>query len=105
MGLFKTQEERDAKKQAKVEKFLQEKGIDELDEDTSKQIQTTGLQDNFQAFQDFTVALGMDAYKDKVMDGFNGLINQNWILIKQNDDIKKQNAEIIELLKQERGNK
>ena len=101
MSLFKSKEEKEAKKQAKVEKFLHDKGIDDLDEETSKQIQTTGLQGMYNTFADFAVAMDMNSFENKAMDGFNGLLNQNWILIKQNDDIKKQNAEIIELLKKQ----
>lgn len=99
MSLFKTQEEKEQKKAEKVTEFLSNKGITNLDPETLNQITSTGLSSKWNAFEDLAVSLGMNNYENKIMDGLNGLLNQNWILIKQNDDLKKQNAEIIKLLK------
>lgn len=101
MGLFKSKEEKKQEKQAKMQQWLKDRGLEDLSEDDYTQVDRiktelwgTG----------FLGALNNIAASDKdflrnMQNILLGISEQNWLLIKQNDKLAKQNEEIINLLK------
>ncbi|KRL33057.1 hypothetical protein [Liquorilactobacillus uvarum] len=97
MGLFKSQAERDAQKQAKMEKWLNDRGLEGVQKDNYTQV------DRIRTYLNGTGLLGfmpsaVDATKNS-MYLLQAVTEQNWLLIKQQDRLAQQNDEIIELLK------
>lgn len=101
MGLFKSKEEKEAEKQAKMKQWLSDRDLDELSEEDYKQVNRirtqlwgTGMMGALNGFG--------GSEKDFLFQLQNltaGIAEQNWLLIKQNDKLIKQNNEIINLLK------
>lgn len=101
MGLFKSKEEKEQEKQAKMQQWLKDRDLEDLSEDDYTQVDRiktelwgTG----------FIGALNLIAGSDKELQHnmqsiLLGISEQNWLLIKQNDKLAKQNEEIIKLLK------
>ncbi|MEE6635854.1 hypothetical protein [Limosilactobacillus pontis] len=101
MGLFKSKEEKEQEKQAKMQQWLKDRNLEDLSEDDYAQVDRiktelwgTG----------FVGALNNIAASDKdflrnMQNILLGISEQNWLLIKQNDKLAKQNEEIIKLLK------
>ncbi|MFT8557913.1 hypothetical protein [Liquorilactobacillus hordei] len=99
MGIFKSQVEKDAEKQAKMEKWLNERGLSGVSKDNYQQVS------RIRTFLNGTGLLGLfpstsDATKNS-MYLLQAIAEQNWLLIKQQDKLAKQNDEIIEILKKE----
>ena len=97
MGIFKSQVEKDAEKQAKMEKWLNERGLSGISKDNYQQVS------RIRTFLFGTGLLGLfsstsDATKNS-MYLLQAIAEQNWLLIKQQDKLAKQNDEIIEILK------
>ncbi|WP_311408457.1 hypothetical protein [Liquorilactobacillus uvarum] len=98
MGIFKSQAEKDAAKQAKMKKWLNERGLNGVDADNFQQV------NRIKSSLWGTGILGAFADKNEVarnsMYLIQALTEQNWLIIKQNDKLAKQNDEIIKLLKE-----
>lgn len=101
MGLFKSKEEKEQEKQAKMQQWLKDRDLEDLSEDDYAQVDRikTELWDT-----EFIGALNLIAGSDKELQRnmqniLLGISEQNWLLIKQNDKLAKQNEEIIKLLK------
>lgn len=101
MGLFKSKEEKEQEKQVKMQKWLQDRDLENLSQDDYAQVNRIKTQ------LWGTVSLGalnniVGSDKDLQRNMQNillGISEQNWLLIKQNDKLAKQNEEIINLLK------
>lgn len=91
MGLFKSKEEKEQEKQAKMQKWLKDRDLENLSQDDYAQV------DRIKTQLWSTVSLGMlneivGSEKDLQRNMQNillGISEQNWLLIKQNDKLAK----------------
>ncbi|KRM00009.1 MAG: hypothetical protein ABF991_14355 [Liquorilactobacillus hordei] len=98
MGLFKSTEQKEAEKQAKLEKWLTERGLEDVRKDSFKQVGR---------IRDYLSGTGLLGFMPSVSDATKNTmyllqaeVEQNWLLIKQQDKLATQNDEIIKLLKE-----
>lgn len=101
MGLFKSKEEKEAEKQAKMKQWLHDHDLDDLSEEDYKQvsrIQTQLWGTSFLGTLNMISASDKDLLRN-IQNILLGMSEQNWLLIKQNDKLEKQNEELIKLLK------
>lgn len=101
MGLFKSKEEKEAEKAAKMHEWLDARGLDDIKDDSLKQIERIKT-----SLWGTSFMSGMNGLfgneKDVIINVsymIQGITEQNWLLIKQNDQLRKQNDELIKLLK------
>lgn len=97
MGLFKSADEREASQRAKMEKWANERGLNGLNPDNFKQVGRiksklwgTGILSGIGASE-----------KDIARNSaylLQAITEQNWLMIKQNDQLAAQNEKIISLL-------
>lgn len=91
MGIFKSKEEKQAKHDAKIQAFLDARGLGNLSQASFGQVErvTNDLAGNglIKAGMAFSFANAADQAKVSYL---SALVEQNWILIKQNDDILKE---------------
>lgn len=101
MGLFKSREEKIQEQQSRMQQWLRERNLEDLSEEDYSQV------DRIRAElwgTGFLGALNNITSTDKeiqinMQNILLGISEQNWLLIKQNDKLNKQNEEIIKLLK------
>lgn len=111
MGLFLSKEDKEAIQEHKQEvkhegneNWLHAHGLDGLsDKELEEQI-TNNINLNFKKEM---ISTGNNAvintWQKLQTDYFEKMMEQNWMMIKQNDTLQKQNAEIIALLKEKEG--
>ncbi|MFT9040725.1 hypothetical protein [Schleiferilactobacillus harbinensis] len=91
MGIFKSKEEKQAKHDAKIQAFLDARGLENLSKASFGQVErvTSDLAGNglIKAGMAFSFANAADQAKVSYL---SALVEQNWILIKQNDDILRE---------------
>lgn len=101
MGLFKSREEKEQEQRAKMQQWLRDRSLEDLSDEDYAQV------DRIRAElwgTGFLGALNNITATDKelqinIQNILLGISEQNWLLIKQNDKLNKQNEEIIKLLK------
>lgn len=101
MGFFKSKEEKEAEKQAKMQQWLKDRNLEDLSEDDYAQvdrIKTELWGTGFIGALNGIVGSDKDLLRN-MQYILLGISEQNWLLIKQNDKLAKQNEEIIKLLK------
>ncbi|EEJ41418.1 hypothetical protein [Limosilactobacillus vaginalis] len=101
MGLFKSKEEKEQEKQAKMQQWLKDRNLEDLSEDDYAQvdrIKTELWGTGFIGALNGIVGSDKDLLRN-MQYILLGISEQNWLLIKQNDKLAKQNEEIIKLLK------
>lgn len=101
MALFETKEQKEEKLQQKVDAFLTDHGLNDLNPEDNQLVKNAmsqnGLIDVF-AYSFGARMHGSDA-ENMMINNLQTIVEQNWLLIKQNDTLQKQNAEIINNLK------
>ena len=101
MGLFKSKEEKEQEKKAKMQQWLKDRNLEDLSEDDYAQvdrIKTELWGTGFVGAVNNITASDKDLLRN-MQNILLGISEQNWLLIKQNDKLAKQNEEIIKLLK------
>lgn len=101
MGLFKSKEEKEAEKQAKMKQWLADRDLEDLSEEDFKQVNRIKSQlwgTSFIGAMNLISASDKDLLRN-MQNILLGISEQNWLLIKQNDKLSKQNEELIKLLK------
>lgn len=92
MGLFKSEEEKQAIKEEKIDKMMKQYGLEDLDNkyrnavrNINSELSGTGMMElgNMLSFDEKTAARLNTYYT-------NALIQQNWIIIRQLDEISKK---------------
>lgn len=98
MGLFKSKEEKEQEKQAKMQQWLNLEDLSEDDYTQVDRIKTELWGTGFLGALNNIAASDKDLQRN-MQNILLGISEQNWLLIKQNDKLAKQNEEIIKLLK------
>ncbi|MCT2870680.1 hypothetical protein [Limosilactobacillus fermentum] len=99
MGLFKSKKEKEQEKQAKMQKWLQDRDLENLSQDDYAQVDRIKTQLRETVFLLNNIAASDKDLQRNMQNILLGISEQNWLLIKQNDKLAKQNEEIINLLK------
>lgn len=101
MALFKTKEQKEEKLQQKVDAFLTDHGLNDLNTEDNQLVKNAMSQNGVMdaLVYGFGARMhGSDA-ENMMINNLQTIVEQNWLLIKQNDTLQKQNAEIINNLK------
>ena len=101
MALFKTKEQKEEKLQQKVDAFLTDHGLNDLNPEDNQLVKNAMSQNGVldALVYGFGARMhGSDA-ENMMINNLQTIVEQNWLLIKQNDTLQKQNAEIINNLK------
>ncbi|ORN25050.1 hypothetical protein FAM21835_02028 [Lentilactobacillus parabuchneri] len=101
MALFETKEQKEEKLQQKIDAFLTDHGLNDLNPEDNQLVKNAmsknGVMDAL--VYGFGARMhGSDA-ENMMINNLQTIVEQNWLLIKQNDTLQKQNAEIINNLK------
>ncbi|MBP1045304.1 hypothetical protein I6N96_03375 [Enterococcus sp. BWM-S5] len=109
MGLFdnmkdsqeQAKEKQSAKQQAKIDKFLKQRGLDNLSLFSYNAVRRTMTDQAGLGLLKAGMALDFSKVEERAKINYlSSLSEQNWILIQQNDQLMKQNTEIYKLLQQ-----
>lgn len=97
MGLFKSKEEKEQKRDQKVKHFLAQHGLDDLNPKSYQLVKNIMDQKtpSDQLFFESAAFFHGDGFQNTLVTDLDALIEQNWLLIKQNDTLQKQNNELI----------
>ncbi|ORN13313.1 hypothetical protein [Lentilactobacillus parabuchneri] len=101
MGLFKSKEEKEQKREQKVKRFLAQHDLDDLNPKSYQLVKNIMSQNGLIDLLAYSLGArihGSDA-ENMIINNLQTIVEQNWLLIKQNDTLQKQNAEIINNLK------
>lgn len=101
MALFETKEQKEEKLQQKVNAFLTDHGLNDLNPEDNQLVKNAMIQNGVMdaLVYGFGARMhGSDA-ENMMINNLQTIVEQNWLLIKQNDTLQKQNAEIINNLK------
>lgn len=101
MGFFKSREEKEQEQLAKMQQWLRDRNLEDLSEEDYAQvnrIRTELWGTGFLGALNNITATDKDI-QINMQNILLGISEQNWLLIKQNDKLSKQNEEIIQLLK------
>ncbi len=91
MGLFGGNKEEKAPKETKAEKFLRKRGLEGLETDVSTQINAIATDLTGNGMGKTGIALSFAKMEEQMKVTYlSALVEQNWILIKQNDEILKE---------------
>lgn len=90
MSLFKSKEEKEAAKKEKMQKWLEIRGLESIHEDDFNQVKR--IRDQLWGTYSGVLLDSKTEVPKDILKAILGLTEQNWLLIKQNE-------EIIELLK------
>lgn len=97
MALFETKEQKEEKLQQKVGAFLTDHGLNDLNPEDNQLVKNAMSQNGVMdaLVYGFGARMhGSDA-ENMMINNLQTIVEQNWLLIKQNDTLQKQNAEII----------
>lgn len=101
MALFETKEQKEEKLQQKVDAFLTDHGLNDLNPEDNQLVKNAMSQNGLIDVLAYSFGArmhGSDA-ENMMINNLQTIVEQNWLLIKQNDTLQKQNAEIINNLK------
>ncbi|ANZ68553.1 hypothetical protein LBSG162_23680 [Lentilactobacillus buchneri subsp. silagei] len=100
MGLFKSKEEKEQRRDQKVKRFLAQHGLDDLNPKSYQLVKNIMDQKtpSDQLFFESAAFFHGDGFQNTLVTDLDALIEQNWLLIKQNDMIYSQNKIIAKLL-------
>lgn len=98
--LFETNQPNQPKQNERTKKYLSRRGIDNLETNIDNQVRNIiGDLAGNNLFKTGMALSFAKAEEQAKVTYLSALTEQNWILIKQNDEMMKQNKEIINLLK------
>ncbi|MBV0931620.1 hypothetical protein KTE19_13185 [Lentilactobacillus sp. IMAU92037] len=101
MGIFKSKEEKEQKREQKVKRFLAQHDLDDLNPKSYQLVKNIMSQNGLIDLLAYSLGArihGSDA-ENMIINNLQTIVEQNWLMIKQNDTLQKQNAEIINNLK------
>lgn len=100
MGLFKTKEQKEQKRDQKVKRFLNQHGLDDLNPKSYQLVKNIMDQKTpgDQLFFESSAFFHGDGFQNTLVADLDALIEQNWLLIKQNDTLQKQNNELLKVI-------
>lgn len=100
MGLFKSKEEKEQRRDQKVKRFLAQHGLDDLNPKSYQLVKNIMDQKtpSDQLFFESAAFFHGDGFQNTLVTDLDALIEQNWLLIKQNDTLQKQNNELLKVI-------
>ncbi|WEV51635.1 hypothetical protein OZX63_02780 [Lactobacillus sp. ESL0700] len=97
MGIFKSKEEKDEQKAQDMETWLNNLSLSDIDKDCFPQLKR--IKHQLKTMYGYPLLSSKSDVPRDIYILLTGMVEQNWLLIKQNDQLRKQNEKIIELLK------
>lgn len=97
MALFKTKEQKEEKLQQKVDAFLTDHGLNDLNPEDNQLVKNAMSQNGVldALVYGFGARMhGSDA-ENMIINNLQTIVEQNWLMIKQNDTLQKQNNELL----------
>lgn len=97
MGLFKSKEEKEQKREQKVKRFLAQHDLDDLNPKSYQLVKNIMSQNGLIDVLAYNLGArihGSDA-ENMIINNLQTIVEQNWLMIKQNDTLQKQNNELL----------
>ena len=92
MGLFSTPEEKEAKKEAKIDKMMERYGLQDLSPEYRDKVRSIYLELMGTGLMDAGLKLSLNTKTEDLLkiSYLNAVVQQNWIIIRLLDEIKRK---------------